>query len=131
MEKKLMTFGFLVILVIICGAFLLSHYYNPEPFNEMGQTMLRFGPSNDSVESRSQDTQRIKLFTIAGIILFAGSMFWILLLKAKKGRPVEGSTLKEMDSTSLRDWTIALLVISVGLIMPILLAVLFGFSHFW
>ena len=131
MGKKRMVFCFVIILVIICGAYLVSHYYNPEPFNEMGRTMLQYGPSNDSVESRSRNTQRIKLFTIAGIFLFAGSMFWIFFLKTKKGSHADGATKNAMTSTSLRDYTIALLVISVGLILPILLAVLFGFSHFW
>ena len=130
-KKRLLAFCFIIILVIICGAFLLSHFYNPEPFNDMGQTMPQLGYGNDHVESRSRDTQRIKLLTIAGFFLVAGSIFWIFFQKTKKGSQVDGIARKEMTSTSLRDWTIALLVISVGLILPVLLAVLFGFSHFW
>ena len=38
---------------------------------------------------------------------------------------------EEMAPTSFWEWAIALLVISAGLIIPIVLAVFFGFSHFW
>jgi hypothetical protein len=47
--------------------------------------------------------------------------------------PIDASALQqeEMVPTSFWEWAIALLVISAGLIIPVVIAVFFGFSHFW
>ncbi len=38
---------------------------------------------------------------------------------------------EEVEATSLRDWVIALLILSGGCLLPVIIAVFFGFSHFW
>ena len=131
MGKKNIVFCLIIVLAIFCGAFLLGQYYDPEPFNDMGRSMVEPGEVRASNEIRSQDAQRIKAVAIGGVILLAGSLFWFFHRKSKNQSPVNERVEEEVASTSFGDWAIALLVISVGLILPVLLAVFFGFSHFW
>jgi hypothetical protein len=97
----------------------------------MGQTVLKTDKVIADIEHESRYENEIKL--IAGFCIFfvAGCMIWTYYQKIKKDNKVDPMTKEEIRSTSVREWVVALLVVSGGLILPVLLAVFFGFSHFW
>ena len=131
MVKKELVFCCIIALLIIGGAFFLSHYYNPEPFNDMGRTVLKPDKVIAGVEHGSRYAREIKLIVVSCVFLLIGFISWVFFRKIKKDNQADLTANEEREPTSVRDWTIALLVISAGLFLPVLIAVFFGFSHFW
>jgi hypothetical protein len=162
MDKKLLAFICIIVIVIICGAFFLRQFYNPEPFNNLGMNTIEPDKVMNSSEGGSGYAREIKIIAGSCAFLLIACTLWIVFRKIKKNNQTdliatERSVCKmslaagsaeyarknhnhikacamqkeEMAPTSFWDWTIALLVISAGLIIPVLIAVFFGFSHFW
>ena len=131
MVKKELAFCCMIALLIIGGVFFLRHYYDPEPFNDMGRTVLKPDKAIASVEHGSRYIREIKLIVASCVFLLIGIISWVFFRKIKKGGQADLTAKEEREPSSVRDWTIALLVISAGLILPVLIAVFFGFSHFW
>ena len=142
MGKKLLAFIGINVLVIICGALFLWHSYNPEPFNDLGMTRLQAGKVVSNVEHESRSAGEIKIMAGFCAILLVGCTIGLFYRKVKKDKTefasknhahVAGDPISkdEIQTTSLRDWTIALLILSGGLLLPVVIAVFFGFSHFW
>ncbi len=131
MERKLLTFCCIIMLVVICGAFFLNLYYDPTRFKDLAMTKIQPAKVVISVENGFRYTREINLIAGAFVFLLLGCMFWVFYRKIKKDNQADLISKKEMEPTSLRDWAIALLVISVGSILPVLIAVFFGFSDFW
>ena len=131
MGKKELSFCCIIALLIIGGAFFLRHYYNPEPFNDMGRTVLKPDKVIAGVDHGSRHERDIKLIAVSCVFLLIVVISWVFFRMIKKDNQADLTAIVEREPTSVRDWTIALLVISTGLILPVLIAVFFGFSHFW
>lgn len=131
MGKKQLTLFCIIMLVVICGAFFLRLYYDPARFKDLAMTKIQPAKVVIGVENGFRYTREIKLIAGACVFLLLGCMFWVFYRKIKKDNKADLILKKEIELTSLWDWAIALLVISGGLIFPVLIAVFFGFSDFW
>ena len=130
MAKKQLAFCGIILLVVICATILLKQLYSPDPYNDMGLNVIK--PAEDNERTRKKDVLSRNLMIGASTLLLLGCMCLVLYWKNKNGSHIDLSVSKNnAESASFRDWMVGLLVISFGLIFPILIAVLFGFSHFW
>jgi hypothetical protein len=135
MNKNILAYIFINILVISYGCFFLTLYYNPEPFNDLAMTKIEPEKVMTGADNETRYSREIKLFAGSCAFLIVGCVFWLFYRKIKKenhDRIGQGLTKKEhMELTSWKEWMIALIVCPGALIIPVLIAVFYGFSHFW
>jgi hypothetical protein len=130
MAKKQLAFCGIILLAVICATILLKQFYSPEPYNDMGLNVIKSAKDNE--RTRDRDVLARNLMVGASTLLLLGCMCLILYRKNKNGSQIDLLASKNNTvSASFRDSMVALLVILFGLLFPILLAVFFGFSHFW
>ena len=135
MGKNLLAYCCINVLVITCGVIFLWLHYNPEPFNDLGRTTLKPTKVVTILEHGPRYARGIKIIAGFSALLLVGCMFWVVYRKIKKGNHdrIDECLIKkeEMESTSLWEWAIALFICPGCLILPVFIAVFFGFSHFW
>lgn len=135
MNRNLLVYIIINILVISYAGFFLTLYYNPEPFNDLAMTKIEPEKVITDVDDEPRYSREIKLIAGSCAFLLVGCMFWLFFRKFKKEnhhRFDEGSIKKEdMGLSSWKEWAIALLVCPGALILPVFIAVFYGFSHFW
>ncbi|MBT8350688.1 MAG: hypothetical protein KJO26_05570 [Deltaproteobacteria bacterium] len=135
MNRKLLAYIFINILVISYAGFFLMLYYNPEPFNDLAMTKIEPEKVITVADNEPRYTREQKLIAGSCAFLLVGCLFWLYYRKINKeyhDRIGKGLIKKEdMGLTSWKEWAIALLVCPGALIPPVLIAVFYGFSHFW
>ena len=135
MGKKLLAYCCINVVAIICAAFFLRVHYNPEPFNDLGMTRHQQTKVVSSLEHGPRYTSEINFIAGSSALLLLGWMFWFFYRKIKKENDdcINECLQKteKIEPISLRGWAIALLICPGGIILPVFIAVFFGFSHFW
>ena len=135
MNRNILAYIFINIFVICYAGFFLMLYYNPEPFNDLAMTKIEPEKVITDVDKEPGYSREIKLIAGSCVFLLVGCMFWLFYRKTKKENHDlmgKGKIKKEdMGLTTWKEWAIALLVCPGALIPPVLIAVIYGFSHFW